>query len=101
MRGIVLLKNGNSAIVASHVDASQAGVEGDHVAAFRLRKIGDGLMSIQPEDRHEIVFLAGEKSQAVLAVKRHAMISLTFPYRVLGNLFVGGRIDFSDHVLVL
>src|SRR5262249_24571131 len=68
---------------------------------FRLRKVSDGFMRVQPEDGHEIVFLAGEESQPMIAVQGHAMVPAALADWVLSDLFVGRWIDFTDYILVL
>src|SRR5215472_8556339 len=101
MRWIVFLKYRDCAVVASYVNAFEARIEGDYVSAFCLRKISDGLMSIEPENSHQVVFLTGKKREPVLDVKGHSMVATTFAYRILCNFLVGRRIDFGNDVFVL
>src|SRR5215472_282839 len=101
MSGIVFLENRNRTVITGDVDAFQAGIECNNIAAFGLREISDWLMGIEAEDGHEVVVFTRQECQPVFTVESHSVIALAFADWIFSDLFVGCGIDFSNYVLVL
>src|SRR6267378_4301860 len=75
--GIIHLEHRDSSARTRHVNPLETGIEFDYVRTARHRQKGDGLVSVQIEDRHKVVPFAPSHRIA--------------PYR-----FIRGRIDDGE-----
>src|SRR5713101_5688382 len=99
--GVVHLEYRDGSARTGHVDALQSGVELDHVGTGCHRQKGDGQVSVEIEDGHEVVPFAREEGAMMFWVESHPMIPFAASHRIAHYHFIRGRIDDRENILVL
>src|SRR6267378_2405278 len=76
MVGIVLMKHGDGPAITGNINSIEARIELDNIRSVRHRKKNDRFVSVEIEDRHQIVVFTRQKRAMMLRIECHAMISL-------------------------
>src|SRR4029077_15081007 len=86
---------------AGNVNSLEARIEFDYIGTARHRQEGDGRVSVEIEDGHQVVAFAREEGAMMFRVKRHTVIPFAASYRVTPYHFIRRRIDHRENILVL
>src|SRR6266852_826029 len=98
---IIHLEHRDGTARTRHVNALETGIEFDYVRTARHRQKGDGLVSVEIEDGHEVVPFAREEGAMMFRVESHPVIPFAASHRITPYHFIRRRIDDGENILVL